>query len=122
MSKNFDAWMSHNEQRYGASPSAASHRGDDAMSYVSRQKHDNYANVVMEMKSQQLNFNQRADFDDFDDGFGFSSNNNQFRQPPQQQQGRPQSRQPSPSTWEMSNNHFETFHNSHFQQSQQQQQ
>lgn len=120
MSKNFDAWMSHNEQRYGASTSsaAASPRGDDAMSYVSRQKHDNYANVVMEMKSQQLNFNQRADFDDFDDGFGFSNNNNQFRQ----QQGRPQSRQPSPSTWEMSNNQFETFDNSHFQQSQQQQQ
>ena len=116
MSKKFDAWMSHNEQRYAAT-SASSPRGDDGMSYVSKKKHDNYANVVMEMKSQQFNFNQRADFDDFDDdGFDFSSSRQQQQQ---RQMGRPQSRQPSPSAW--GDNQFET-NNFQPQSSQQQQQ
>mmetsp|Transcript_3459 Transcript_3459/g.7245 ORF Transcript_3459/g.7245 Transcript_3459/m.7245 type:complete len:1710 (-) Transcript_3459:52-5181(-) len=115
MSKNFDDWMSHNEQRYAASSSATSPRGDDGMSYVSKKKHDNYANVVMEMKSQQFGFHQSADFDDFDDGFGFSSSHQQQQQ--HQQMGRSQSRQPSPSDW--GSNQFET---NNFQQQQSYQQ
>lgn len=101
MSKNFDDWMSYNEQRYAsaASSSVVSPRGDDGMSYVSKKKHDDYANVVMEMKSQQIGFQQSTEFEDFDDGFGFSSSQ-------QQQMGRPQARQPSPSDW--GRNQFET--------------
>lgn len=114
MSKNFDDWMSYNEQRYAsaASSSVASPRGDDGMSYVSKKKHDNYANVVMEMKSQQFGFQQSAEFEDFDDGFGFSSSQ-------QHQMGRPQARQPSPSDW--GSNQFETndFDQQAYQQRQQ---
>ena len=87
MAQNFDEWMSHNEKRYAASSTISP--TNDALSCVSKKKHDDYANVVMEMKSsQQFNFNN--DEIDFDDGFGFSS-----------------SRQhPSPSDWE--SDHFQT--------------
>jgi len=112
MSKIFDSWMSHNEQRYAAT-AGLSPRGDDGMSCVSRKKHDDYANVVMEMKSQQFNFNQREDFDVFDDGFGFSSAHHHHQQ---QQMGRSHSRQPSPSAWGSSQ-----FHTNNFQQQSQQQ-
>lgn len=110
MSKNFDDWMSYNEKRYAAS-SATSPHGADAMSYASKKKHDNYANVVMEMKSQQFGFQQSSGFEDIDDGFGFSST--------LQQMGQPQSRQPSPSDW--GSNQFETnnFEQQSYQQRQQ---
>lgn len=39
----------------GGAPNAISPRSDDGMSFVSRKKHDNYANVVQEMKRKQSN-------------------------------------------------------------------
>eukprot|EP00804_Cyclotella_cryptica_P030487 CCRYP_008544-RD/>CCRYP_008544-RD protein AED:0.19 eAED:0.19 QI:217/0.8/0.83/1/0.8/0.83/6/602/2020 len=75
-------------------------RSDDGMSFVSRKKHDNYANVVMEMKMKQSNGNSgqtgwpmHEETGWQEDGWNSFGNTNHFQQQQQQKQ-QPQQKKP----------------------------